>query len=43
VRADEASVRARADATKTWSELKTRGAAGPPAPGHGRTNDGLEP
>jgi Type IV secretion-system coupling protein DNA-binding domain len=43
VRADEASVRARTDATRTWSELKTRDAGGPATPGQSRTNDGFEP
>ena len=43
VRAVEASVRARADATKSWGEMKARDAAGPPTPGRGRSNDGLEP
>jgi type IV secretory pathway TraG/TraD family ATPase VirD4 len=42
-RADEASVRARTDATRTWSELKTHDAGGPATPGRARTNDGFEP
>ena len=41
-RADEASVRARTDATRTWGELKARNAGGPATPGRARDNDGLE-
>ena len=42
-RADEASVRARTDAKRTWGELKTRDAGGPATPERGRANDGFEP
>ena len=42
-RADEASVRVRTDATRTWGELKARDAGGPATPERGRANDGFEP
>jgi type IV secretory pathway TraG/TraD family ATPase VirD4 len=42
-RPDETSVRARADATRAWGELKTRNAGGPATPERGRANDGFEP